>query len=62
MLVLLSGLLSGGPLIAQAPIKFDPLLLQRSSLWTGQSRVVVTAADGVSIAAVGPPRRCRTQR
>jgi serine protease AprX len=65
LIVLLSGLLSGGPLTAQAqlllppphppaqaPFKFDSLLLQRASLLTGQSRVVVTAADGASIAAV----------
>ena len=50
--VLLSGLASSSRLDGQTPVKLDPLLLLRSTLITGQSKVVVTAANGVSISAV----------
>jgi serine protease AprX len=49
--VLLSGFASGSRLDGQT-IKLDPLLQLRATLLTGQSRVVVTAASGVSISTV----------
>jgi len=52
LLVVLSGLGSGARLAGQSPPKLDPLLLQRASLLTGQSKVVITAADGASMTAV----------
>jgi hypothetical protein len=52
LLVVLSGLIAGARVAGQAPVKLDPLLLQRAPLLTGASKVVITAANGASISAV----------
>ena len=52
LVVLLSGLAAGVRLAGQVTTKLDPLLLQRAPLLMGQSKIVITAANGASITAI----------